>query len=128
MCVAMALLALCQQPAPATTRMTNCDYETVDWNGFVRVRAEYCRVDRDGTVTEIYVGRRSTRWIIDGARAWLVDTGMIWDANAQRWVRETSRDRVVWYGSVRIDQLACRFRGQATIRYVFSDDSAICLS
>ena len=124
----LALLALGQLPLPAATRMTNCDYETVDWNGFIRVRAEYCRVDKEGTITEIYVGARSTRWIIDGAQAWVVDTGMIWDANSERWVRDAYRDRVIWYGSVKTDQLACRFRGVTTIRYVFSDDSAICLT
>ena len=118
----MAMIAV---SVPAGTRMTNCDYETVDWNGFVRVRAEYCMVVKQDTVTEIYVGQRWERWVIDGPKAWLMSTVMRWSGNG--WYHDRSSDEVLWSGSVKIDQLACKTGGKTTIRYVFSDDSAICL-
>ena len=124
--IAIAVMIVTQLPLSSASRMTNCDYETMDWNGMLRTRAEYCMVINEGTVTEIFVGQRLERWVIEGAKAWRMSTAMSWDGS--RWYHDRSHDAVIWAGSVKIDQLACRFRGKTTIRYVFSDDSAICLS
>ena len=125
--VLLLILLFIATPVSTAVRMSNCDYETVDWNGIVRVRAEYCMVNTDGAITEITVGQRPDRWVINGANAQLLTTAMSWDRTAQRWYHDGAQDRLLWTGSVKPDQTACRFGGKASIRYVFSDGTAICL-
>ena len=121
----LAVLLLLCTPVITATRSVECDVDQRDSRGEMYVRYQQCLVDSNGNHTEITMVSSSERWVLDPPRAEKKTTVWSWWDGA--WYRTESQDRILWSGTVKTDQLVCRFGGKSRVRYVFSDDTAICL-
>jgi len=120
-----AALLVLATPVATASRSVACDVSERDSNGFAYVRFRQCLVETTANHTEITIDSNMERWVMDLPRVERRTTGWSWNDGA--WHRSPWQDRILWSGSVKTDQLTCRYRGISKIRYVFSDDTAICL-
>ena len=119
------VLLLAATPVATAVRSVSCDLDEPDYQNLMHVRLQQCRVDSAGSHTEISVGDQTERWVIDIPRAERRTTTWSWWNGV--WHRTEYDDRILWAGTVKTDQLSCRFWGTSKIRYVFSNDTAVCI-
>jgi hypothetical protein len=125
---AAVVLVLLSSATPVATavRSVNCDLDEPDWQLGMHVRSQQCLVDTAGTHIEITIIGKQERWVLDLPQA---DKRTIaWSWWGGIWHRAYWDDRILWSGTAKTDQLACRFGGVSKVRYVFSNDTAICLT
>jgi hypothetical protein len=113
-------------PVSTANRSVTCEIDEPDWQLGMYVRSQLCLIDTVGTHTDITINEWQKHWVMDLPRAELRTITQSWYGGA--WHRTEYADRVLWSGSVKTDQLGCRFGGSSKIRYVFSNDTAICLA
>ena len=123
--ISLALL-LIATPVSTAGRSVSCDIDQPDSHGEMYVRSHQCWVDTVGTHTDITIDNQQAHWVLDLPRAEL--RTMAWSWYGGSWYRADWNDRVLWQGSVKTDQLSCRFGGASKLRYVFSNDTAICIT
>ena len=121
----IACFLLLATPVSTASRSVDCDVDQRDTHGEMYVRLQKCLVENNANHIEITVDSTMERWVMDLPRAEKRTTAWSWWDGV--WHRSAWDDRVLWSGSVKTDQLTCRYRGISKIRYVFSDDTAICL-
>lgn len=107
-------------------RSVTCDIDQPDSHGMMWVQSQQCWVDTVGTHTDITVDNQQAHWVLDLPNAELRTVAWSWWGGV--WHRIEHDDRVLWSGSVKTDQLTCRFGGISKVRYVFSNDVAICIT
>jgi hypothetical protein len=120
------VLLLITTPVSTAGRSVTCDIDQPDSHGMMYVRSQQCWVDTVGTHTDITVDNQQAHWVLDLPKAELRTLAWSWYDGV--WHRIEHDDRVLWSGSVKTDQLNCRFGVLSKVRYVFSNDTAICLT
>jgi len=104
----------------------SCEVASPDWTGRVWSRPSSCSVTKSGPTTEIIVGARDTFWDVTGNIGRHIIPGFIWNKN-DGWYRDTSRDQVIWEGSVKQTSASCSVGGMASGGWDFSNGMRICL-
>jgi hypothetical protein len=121
----IAALLLLATPVSTAGRSVDCDVDQRDSQGEMYVRYQRCLVETRANHVEITMDTSMERWVMDLPNAEKRTTSWTWWNES--WHRTPWYDRLLWSGSVKTDQLTCRYHGTSKIRYVFSDDTAICL-
>jgi hypothetical protein len=123
--VMVSVLLIAATPVATAVRSVNCDLDEPDFHGGMHVRLQQCSVQTNGKHVEISIGTQPARWVLDPPQVQLTTTSWTWWNGA--WHRTEYDDRTLWTGTVTVDNLPCRFGGHSTVRYVFSNDTAVCL-
>lgn len=104
----------------------NCSFAFPDWTGRVWAQSSSCTVTKSGATTEIIVGARDTFWEVTGSIGRHIIPGFIWN-KSDGWYRDTSKDQIIWEGTVKQTSSSCFAGGTISSGWDFSNGMRICL-